>query len=102
MPKGSFSNVRNHAIRVAGSKGAVYEVFLLGEFPRACTCPNFEHRAGPAGEDCKHMKARRGSRAVGTTRCVRCKSWLTPEELTLMIATEIPSGSYTCGDCVVS
>ncbi len=99
MPKGTFTGVLNQRIRVAGSKGAEYEVFMLGAFPRACSCPSFEHRAGPAGEDCKHMKARRGRRAVGTTRCVRCPSWLTPEELTWAADHEVPSGSIACAEC---
>lgn len=99
MPKGTFSGVRNFRIRVAGSKGAEYEVFMLGEYPRACTCPSFEHRAGPAGEDCKHMKARRGRRAVGSTRCARCMKWLSPEEVAWSSQEEVPQGSFACAEC---
>jgi hypothetical protein len=101
MPKGSFFDIRRERIRVAGSKGAEYEVVVLGVSPQWCTCPSFQHRAGPAGEDCKHMKARRGRKAIGVTRCARCSSWLTPEELTQASAREIPQGSYTCSECSV-
>jgi hypothetical protein len=99
MPKGSFTDVRTFQVRVAGSRGAEYYVWMLGSYPRACSCPSFEHVKGPAGEDCKHMHARRGRRAIGFTRCARCPSWLTPEELASAAERQIPPGSITCSEC---
>lgn len=101
MPKGKFLGGGQDKVRVLGSKGEEYTVFVIGVSPRACTCPSYEHRNGPAGTDCKHMKARRGSRAIGSTKCVRCLSWLTPEEMTYAHALEIPEGSIPCQECHV-
>jgi hypothetical protein len=99
MPKISFAETTVRRVRVQGSGDNEYIVTVLGAMPQWCTCPSFEHRAGPAGEFCKHMKARHGSKAKGVTRCARCPNWLEPEELLAALASEIPQGSITCAEC---
>lgn len=101
MPKIDMRRVLTTRVRVKGSGNNEYVVTMLGSMPQWCTCPSFEHRAGPAGEFCKHMKARHGRKAVGATRCVRCPSWLTPEELAAAEAAGVPQGSRTCENCSV-
>lgn len=100
MPKASFSEFMTKRVRVKGSKDNEYIVTMLGVAPQWCTCPSFEHRDGPSGNDCKHMKARRGRKAIGVTRCARCPNWLTPEELAAAADQEIPQGSICCAECV--
>lgn len=78
MPRAGFGIVD---VEVAGSRGNTYYVTITGGIPTACNCPNFEHRAGPAGTMCKHMRARSGRKAVGVTRCAECQAWLTPAEI---------------------
>lgn len=99
MPKLSFRDAVTKRVRVKGSRDNEYVVTMLGVMPQWCTCPSFEHRAGPAGEFCKHMKARHGRKAVGVTRCARCPNWLTPEDIAAAEAAEVPQGSYSCAEC---
>lgn len=99
MPKVKFSETFSAQIRVKGSGNNEYIVTMLGMMPQSCTCPNFEHRAGPMGEFCKHMKARHGRKAIGVTRCASCMNWLTPEELSDINAEEGTPGSATCDSC---
>lgn len=99
MPKISFSESTTRRVRVRGSGSNEYLVTMLGTMPQWCTCPSFEHRAGPAGEFCKHMKARHGRKSVGVTRCARCPNWLTPEELASAAERDISDGSICCSEC---
>jgi hypothetical protein len=78
MPRTNFSVVE---VVVEGSRGDEYHVQIVGGSPVACDCPNYIHRAGPDGSMCKHMRARSGRKAVGVTRCARCRAWLTPAEI---------------------
>lgn len=78
MPRASFGITE---VEVAGSRDNTYYVVITGGIPTSCNCPNFEHRAGPAGTMCKHMRARSGRKAVGVTSCVHCRAWLTPTEI---------------------
>lgn len=78
MPRTSFTTVE---VEVKGSKGDEYWVLIVGDFPTGCTCPSYKHRNGPAGTMCKHMVERSGQKAVGVTRCARCRAWLTPAEI---------------------
>jgi hypothetical protein len=102
MPKISIFDSRISRVRVKGSGSNEYEVVMLGRMPQSCTCPSFEHRAGPTGTFCKHMKARHGQKAIGVTRCSRCPNWLTPEDLEWSKEQEIPQGSRPCEECRVS
>lgn len=77
MPTADF---RSTHVKVSGSRGAEYIVDIHGGFPVNCTCPAFEYRSVTAGP-CKHMRARSGLKAVGTTRCAVCLGWLTPAEI---------------------
>ena len=100
MPKTQWSDfVGERRVRVAGSRGAEYVVTFLGTMPKWCTCPSFEHRAGPRGEFCKHMKARHGSQAIGRTRCASCHSFLTPEDITTAVDQGIPEPQRCCPEC---
>jgi hypothetical protein len=99
MPKINIFDTRITRILVKGSGNNEYVVTMLGRMPQWCTCPSFEHRAGPSGQFCKHMKARHGQKAIGVTRCVRCPNWLTPEDLALAQEQEIPQGSIACSEC---
>jgi hypothetical protein len=78
MPRTTFAFV---SVEVAGSRGARYVVEISGDFPFTCSCPDYEYRSGPDGTMCKHMRARSGTKAIGTTRCVKCLAWLTPADL---------------------
>jgi hypothetical protein len=99
MPKTTFDQTMMRKIRVQGSGKNIYLVTMLGSMPQWCTCPNFEHVAGPRGEFCKHMKARHGRKAVGVTRCARCPNWLTPEDIAYGLQQEVPAGSVCCAEC---
>lgn len=79
MPYANFSLV---IVAVSGSKGQRYYVEITGGIPTSCTCLDYEYRRIHDGTMCKHMKARSGIKAVGTTRCVQCLAWLSPEEIT--------------------
>ena len=95
MPKGSFS-VKMETIRVRGSRDNEYTLWVLGVSPRACDCPAFQYNSS---QDCKHMRARRGEKAVGSTKCAGCRAWLTPEDVTSNQSFAVPEGAYTCSDC---
>jgi hypothetical protein len=70
-----------HLVQVAGSRGAFYTVEIIGDLPFTCTCPDYEYRATHESYRCKHMRARSGKKAIGTTRCGRCFCWLSPSDL---------------------
>lgn len=99
MPKVSITEKFENRVEVKGSGDSIYIVTILGRLPRSCTCPSFEHRAGPNGQFCKHMKARHGVKAKGVTQCARCPNWLTPEDINSAVVNEIPNGSICCSEC---
>lgn len=97
MPKlGSFT-VRS--IRVPGSGEKRYTVTLVDDVPVACTCPHFEHRAGPEGQSCKHMKTRVGPSAIGTTRCESCRVLLSCEDIDAQPLAKGDPATRRCESC---
>lgn len=100
MPKlEGWNAARMRTVSVAGSGDNVYTVGILGTFPKWCTCPNFEHRSGPRGEDCKHMKARRGRQAIGRTVCKTCNSYLSPSDIQHCVDHKIAEPDRVCSEC---
>lgn len=99
MPKIPFAKTLPSRVRVQGSGKNEYTVHMLGTMPQWCTCPSFVHRAGPAGEFCKHMKARHGRKAIGVTCCRVCRHWFTPEELQDISSQEVEPGFACCESC---
>lgn len=102
MPKMTWDAVRMHRVRVKGSKGAEYVVTVSGSMPQWCTCPSFEHRNGPAGTFCKHMKSLHGREAIGRTRCASCRSYLTPEDIDASSARGVAEPQIRCPECTPS
>jgi SWIM zinc finger len=102
MPKIDFFMTE---VQVAGSKGKTYVVEIVGGMPVSCSCPNYEHRAGPDGTMCKHMRIRSGIKAVGVTRCALCSAWLSPAEIESQPEPEAPDSLHdqefarACDEC---
>jgi predicted nucleic acid-binding Zn finger protein len=95
MPQTNFSHSE---VWVAGSRGNVYCVEIMGDIPFSCTCPDYVYRAGPAGKLCKHMLARVGKQSIGTTRCVICTRYLTIEDIASPVVND--QDLVMCAGCV--
>lgn len=91
MSRTDFSHV---VVAVAGSRGRRYYVEVVGGTPTSCTCPDYEHRRIHDGTMCKHMRARRGLKAVGVTKCALCGAWLSPEEIEDQPEPEAPDSVH--------
>ena len=70
-----YAHLEGDLWAVRASQGGFWHVDLAEE---SCSCPDYEHRAGPLGIACKHVYAlaiahaarRRGVREIHTTRVV--------------------------------
>lgn len=97
VPQISFSHV---FVQVAGSRGAIYTVEIIGDHPFTCTCKDYEYRATHESYMCKHMRARSGKKSIGTTRCGKCLVWLSPADLKNPAAKA--SDVAICAGCLVA